>query len=102
MGPRLGGDGSGREEEMSRASLVARIPFVLPAMIAVWLAAAAGPLSTQKPPQHPQEETLFTSPPSDIAHVPRIPPLGPLNPAANHVLPKDHMPFQFPPPAGGG
>src|SRR5260370_40542635 len=42
-----GEDGSGREEEMSRTSLVARIPFVLPAMIAVWLAAAAGPLSTR-------------------------------------------------------
>src|SRR5260370_13044447 len=101
MGTTLGEDGSGREEEMWRTSLVARILFVLPAMIAVWLAVAAGPLSTQNPPEHPQEEALFTSPPSDIAQVPSITPLGSLNPAANHVLPKDHMHFQFPHPPTG-
>jgi hypothetical protein len=102
MGTTLGEDGSGREEEMSRTNPGARIPFVLPAMIAVWLAAAAGPLSTQNPPEHPREEALFTSPPSDIAQVPSITPLGSLNPAASHVLPKDHMHFQFPHPASGG
>src|SRR5215472_4714301 len=68
----------------------------------LWLAAAAPPVFAQRPPAPPPDEDLFTFPPSDIAQVPSMTPLGSINPAGMHVLPKDHMHFAFPHPASGG
>ena len=96
---------------MSCYGRVARGSVVLSAMVALWLGTVSRPLLGQRPGEPERDEGLqderrveflFTAPPSDIALVPSITPLGSLNPAANHVLPKDHMHFTFPHPASGG
>ena len=45
---------------------------------------------------------LFTSPPTDIANITNVIPLGNLNPGGGHVLSVDHMYLSYPVPAGGG
>lgn len=53
-------------------------------------------------PDVPVSAGLLTSPPTDIANVTDVLPLGNLNPGGGHVLSVDHMYLSYPVPAGGG
>src|SRR5262245_30776369 len=90
------------EADMFRAISVRFLGACVALITTLWLAAAAPPIFAQRPPAPPPDEALFTFPPSDIAQVPSMTPLGSINPAGMHVLPKDHMHFAFPHPASGG
>ncbi len=48
------------------------------------------------PPDVPVNAGLLSSPPTDIANVAGIIPLGNMNPRGNHVLPVDHMYIVYP------
>ncbi len=47
-------------------------------------------------PDVPVSAGLLTSPPTEIANVAGIVPLGNMNPGGNHVLPVDHMYIRYP------
>jgi len=60
-----------------------------------------GPI-TACTPDIPVNAGLLTSPPTDIANVNEVIPLGNLNPGGGHVLSVDHMYLSYPVPDGGG
>lgn len=53
-------------------------------------------------PDIPVSAGLFTSPPTNIANIADVIPLGNMNPGGGHVIPVNHMYLSYPFPAGGG
>lgn len=95
---------------MLKKFLIALILLILLLILLYWLncrgpapaPAPVPPPTSDCTPDVPVTAGLLTSPPTDIANVASVIPLGNLNPGGGHVLSVDHMYLSYPVPAGGG